>query len=641
MASKDPLITHASPSGPNDTPAAGRPVERESESVAEDHWLVRDPIRTGVLAVLVLSLGVRLNILRDSYFITDDFMLMSRAVESPLNWDYLGRVHTGHFEPVGFGVMWLLAHFAPWSWGAAVTVMMAGLLLVYVLVWRLLSEVFGRRRMTLVPFALFCFSPLILPATTWLSAAIIWVPLMASVAGVTRYHVRFVRHGKATDVVMAVAWLILGMLSFEKILVLLPYLLVLTVAVQPAFAITRRGIWAAFRSSRLIWLSYTMTTAVYLAVYTTALARDEGRGSLVSPSPSQVWDFTYLSVFRTFVPAAIGGPWRWQPVGYGGALVDSPRFFDWVALIIVATVIIYTLAARRHMARLWVSLMTYLLFSLSLLAVGRVALGGPIIALETRYLADAAIPLALVVGAAFIPLKGEQQPWLPVAGQFRAQWPAHSQALAGIIALGTVIVLSLHAMNSYAALSSANPYKPFVSNVQKSLRALPEGAEIYDTALPVDIVGPIFEEYNLVSRFIAPKLTPDQRKSLTERREFTHPYYLDSSGTFQPMWVDGFSSPPPLDGLCGWNAEGGRVVVPLDNTAFKWGWVVRVGYLTDGATDGTVHLGTQSQRVHLQDGLGEVFVHLTASGDTVRLDDLDPSVKVCVGDVQVGQPTTR
>ncbi|MEO7423477.1 MAG: hypothetical protein ABIU87_13950, partial [Ornithinibacter sp.] len=177
MASHDPLTTEDPGAVEDDGDEQLDTRRAVGGLVGQDHWLVRDPIRTGFLVILFISLGVRFNILRDNYFITDDFMLFSRAVEAPLGWDYLGRVHTGHFEPVGFAVMWLLAHLAPWSWGACVGVMMGGLALVFTLVWRLLIEVFGRRRMILVPFALFCFSPLILPATTWLSAAIIWIPL--------------------------------------------------------------------------------------------------------------------------------------------------------------------------------------------------------------------------------------------------------------------------------------------------------------------------------------------------------------------------------------------------------------------------------------------------------------------------------
>lgn len=245
-----------------------------------------------------------------------------------------------------------------------------------------------------------------------------------------------------------------------------------------------------------------------------------------------------------------------------------PRFFDWTALIILAALVVATLATRRSMVRHWAAPLTYIVFSLGILAAGRVALGGPILALETRYLADATIPLTLVVGAALMPLKDEQRPWLPFADRVRQQWSAQQRIAGGLIALGVVLVLSLHAMNSYAALSSANPYRPFVTNVERSLRELPEGAEIYDTALPVDIVGPIFQEYNLVSRFIAPQLTQDQRTTLAERREFRNPFYLDATGQFQPLRVDGASSPAPLPGACGWTAVAGSATIPLGSSAF-------------------------------------------------------------------------
>ena len=294
--SRDPAL-------PDDVSMAGA---ADDGPAPRDHWLVRDPVRTGFLVVLVVSLVVRLNVLRDSYFITDDFMLTSRAMESPFGWDYLGRVHTGHFEPVGFAVMWVLAHFAPWSWGAAVSVILVGLLIVSVLVWRLLVELFGRRGLALVPFALFCFSPLTLPATTWLSAAIIWIPLMASVAGVTRHHVRYLRTGRPLSAVGAVIWLVVGLLSFEKTLVVLPYLVVLTLAVLPQMRIAPDDVWRRVKSTWLIWAGYLVTSAVYLFVYVGSLARDEGRASLFVPSLSQVWDFTYLSVFRTLIPASVG-----------------------------------------------------------------------------------------------------------------------------------------------------------------------------------------------------------------------------------------------------------------------------------------------------------------------------------------------
>ena len=68
--------------------------------------------------------------------------------------------------------MWLLAHLAPWNWGATAVLLILGELVVAVLVWRLLTELFGRRLLVLVPFALYCLSPLAAPSFTWLAAAL-------------------------------------------------------------------------------------------------------------------------------------------------------------------------------------------------------------------------------------------------------------------------------------------------------------------------------------------------------------------------------------------------------------------------------------------------------------------------------------
>ena len=82
-------------------------------------------------------------------------------------------------------------------------------------------------------------------------------------------------------------------------------------------------------------------------------SRGRGQSIDLRPFPEPVWDFTYLSVFRTLIPASIGGPWRWQPVGYGGAFVDSPRLFDWLALVLAAAFVVRLLGvAPAHDAAL-------------------------------------------------------------------------------------------------------------------------------------------------------------------------------------------------------------------------------------------------------------------------------------------------
>ena len=170
------------------------------------------------------------------------------------------------------------------------------------------------------------------------------------------------------------------------------------------------------------------------------------------------------------------------------------------------------------------------------------------------------------------------------------------------------------------------------------MRTLPEGTEIYDTQLPVGILGPIFAEYNFVSRFVAPIATPEQRAALATRTSFIEPVVLGPEGRFEPIVIDGFESPEPFEGLCGWQGVGGRAAVPLTEPAFAWDWAVRVGYLSGGEATGTIRLGEATQAVEFHKGLGEVTVHHVGGGSEVVLEDLTPGVNLCFGDVQVGKP---
>lgn len=401
----------------------------DDQDTEQTPWLLRDPLRTGGLAILLLSLAVRYNILRDSFFITDDFMLQSRAMEHELGWDYLTRVHTGHFEPIGFGFMWILTRLAPWNWNVAMLAMLIAQALVAILVWRMLTELFTRRALVLVPFALYCLTPLTIPAFTWLSAAIIWLPLTAALAGAIANHAVYLRSGRFEDAVWAVFWYCFGLASFEKIVIYIPFIMVLTLALSPMVRLTVRDVLGLVRRSWMVWVGYAAATAVYLLIYLDGADRAEATADLVVPTQGQVVDFVYLSVFRTMIPGALGGPWDWQPASYAGAMVDSPRFFDWACWIVAAAIIVGSLLTRRRIGRSWLALLVYLGGSIAALAVGRVAMSGPLAALETRYLADTVVPLVVVIGMCLMPLDEETDPWLPQARTWLAAIPRQTQEI--------------------------------------------------------------------------------------------------------------------------------------------------------------------------------------------------------------------
>jgi hypothetical protein len=618
--------------------ARGLVLDDGPRAPSDGHWLLRNPVRSLFLLIVAASLVVRFAVLKDGFFLTDDYMLTTRAVENPFGWDYLTRVHTGHFEPVGFAVMWLLAHFATLDWAVAVLVMMLAQLVLSVQVWRLLVELFGRRKLTLVPFGLFAFSTLTLPAFSWLSAAIIWVPLMISIAGVLLQHTRYLRTLQTRHAAAATGWLLLGMASFEKVLVLLPFLVAFSFVLVPQLRMAPRVLLSFLRQTWPIWLAYSVATVGYLALYVSRASQADVASGFRAPGVGTLGDFAYLTIMQTFVPGALGGPWDWTPVSEATAIVSSPRAFDWTMWLVAAALVGVTLALRRRAARMWTALGVYLAFSIVALGISRVPLIGAVAGLETRYVADAVLPLTVAVGFFLMPLRGESDVWYPTTLGIPRQHfrRAVTGGVTALVAVG--LGLSLHSMSGYAAVHASNPNRDFVETARRSLAALPADGEVYDTGMPRNVIGPLFLEYNLVSRFLAPLADAERRSQLYSLTQYTNPYLLDTQGNLVKMKVDGIGSPPPLQGFCGWSSSGGEVRAPLTADVFPWTWAVRIGYLADGPTTGTVHLGKGSHPVTLTEGLGEVYITITGGDREIRISDLDPGVKVCIGDVVVGNP---
>ncbi len=632
-------MTHPSPASADqaeplepDRTAACEPPDAEPEEGPRD-W-----VRLGFLLVTALALGVRVSVLKDASFITDDFMLSARAMENPFSWSYLTRVHTGHFEPIGFAIMWALAHFAPLQWGWTVVALLAGQLVVSVLVWQLLRELFGRHPLILIPYVIFAFTPLTLPAVAWLSAAILWLPLMAALAGALRWHARYLRTGSTPAALAAIAWFLVGCASFEKIAIFVPYVIVYTLALEPGVRLRPRPLLALLRRTWVIWAGYAVAGLLYLAIYLPGYRSLGNDTPVTAPHAGTLSEFTFLSIFRTLIPASFGGPWSWQRVSYALGIVDSPRAFDWVCWVLALVVIVGSLVVRRHVLRFWVALLVYVGGSILTVAAGRVAYGGSIVALETRYLADAAVPLVIALGAALLPVRGQTRPWTSMGQRLRATIPAGVWHGVAVVAALVVISLSFHSMGRYATIATGNPSRAFLENTKSSLAALPDDAQIVDTEVPAGIIGPIFAEYNLVSRYLSPLLDTNRRAEARNRVNYTRPYILDHTGTLVPMAVN---TVVPSAGEGCRVVQDGRVVVPLAGPVFEWRWVIRIGYLADAPVTGTVRLGSGTATVPFGKGLGEVFVRVTGSGSRLTITGLPNGVNFCVGDAQVGTPMPK
>ncbi len=624
------------------TASPGR-AEADVGSDPETHWLVRRPVLTAAALLVLVQIAIRASLLRDSFFITDDFMLSTRAYESPLDLSYLTRVHTGHFEPVGFLWVWLIAHAAPLSWPPVVLVAVIVQLLVNLAVLRLLVTLFGETPRILVPFALFLFSALTLPAFLWWSAHILWLPLQLAMAATMTYHVRWWRERRRRDLVLAVAWMVFGYLSFEKTLLLVPFLLVFSLGVL-ADRRRPRDWWTTLRATWPIWAGYAATTAAFLGTYVVRASQaTDDTSRLFLPGFGQISEFTYFSVLRTLVPGILGGPWGWADWGPGGALTDSPQILDWLSWTILLLLVVGTLAVRRRASGAWWALVVYVLGSLASLGFSRLPLVGTILGLQTRYIADALLPAIVVLGVAICPLVGERDPWrLPP--DWADAWHRRQRTGLAVIAGATAVACIGGVMSTYAYRGYATDpgTKGFLAAAKQSLKAMPPEGQIYDSNLPAPILGGFFGAYDRATRFVAPLVSEEQRRDLYSRTSWTHPYVFDASGQLRPMVVDGaISYPGPLKG-CGWRITPGMWRrVPLGERVFEWPWSVRLGYIATAPGEVTVALGDDEQTVPLQKGLNQVVFQLTGTGDALMVHDLSPGTVLCLGDAQVGGPVPK
>jgi len=240
-----------------------------------------------------------------------------------------------------------------------------------------------------------------------------------------------------------------------------------------------------------------------------------------------------------------------------------------------------------------------------------------------------------------MPLGGELDAWLPLARSVSTRLPRAVRVWVGSVTGLLVVALAFHSLSGFAAHATNTPYRAFTVTARESLARLPASAQVYDQPLPVPVVGPVFGDYNLTSRFLAPVATAKRRQEMYALKSYTNPYYLTQDGHFVPMTVAGLKSAARPLGRCGWTARAGLVVVPLTEAAYEWTWTVRVGYLAARDTPATIVLGTGRTPVQLHKGLGEVFLRIQGSGREVRVEELDPGTDVCIGDVQVGTPAPK
>lgn len=580
-----------------------------------------------LLTALALVAGVmawKAAITQNAYFKEDDYEFVARAMENGLSFDYLTRVHFGQFMPGGFLLAWVSARLEPFGWGYA-----AGLILVLhalagLAVLRMLRVVFGDRPAILAPLLIFLLAPITVPVLAWWAAALNTVFLQVALPMAIASHWHYLRTRRLRHAVAAALWVLFGLVGFVKGFAVPLVLFALT-------AIYFGGLRTALRRYRAAWAMYLTVLVAYGALYVQRSLSAPNSGAL--PIFDQALGFLWELLCRTFATSVLGGPWRWFARNdWGVAAPPLPVVI--ASLVTLAALVAVTVSYRRRAGLAWAVLLGYLLVADALPVLwGRVHLLGPFAGSDTRYVADAAPLVALVVGLVLLPVVSEAEP-------YRRALPARERvAGAGGVLLGLFAGASMVSVSLFAGYMGADRRHDYIETARADLAKAPQNTVIYDRLLPSEVLPPTYKSYSLTSRVLGAMASPQLRARMQAPPAALDGMVFDDRGHLRPVDVQGVPLAPATADRC-WPVTGGTVVVPVDNRVSRpEGTLVRLGYGARADSRVTLWMGDRATDMKLRQGLGQVFMLAVPGADRITVHDVPSGV--CFGDVTPGQAVPR
>lgn len=629
------------------SPETGSPEAGSPETAPQDElrWLREHWVTLAAVTLITIQLLWMGSLLAHSYFRQDDYFNFDRALASGLSWNYLMLVSAGHMAPLGFAISWALAHISLYNWaltGAVIMVMVAAASFALLRVLRML---FGNRQAILIPLAVYLFSPLAVAAVGWWSVAVQTLPLEIAIFMAVGSHVRYLREGRTRQLVATAGWLLLGMATVQKG-VLIPLLLFgLTAGFfvpgrwDTAIVVTARRYWRA-------WLVFGVMMAAYCVLFFTRLP---GSTSTVSgPGPAgRIFSFLSPLAGTTLVPGVMGGPWHWAVLGDGYAQAQPPAALEQLSWEIALIFLIASCVYRVRAWRAWAIAVGWIVAAdVFPVVIGRLSAANPgLLALQPRYVTDAVSVLALCLGLAFLPLAGE-----PEGQGYRFRFrrpesgiPVGRAAIA--LLLAAFLAGSFWSLQELEGITKTSAERSYIATARAAVAQAPPGTLIVDLPTPSMIMDPVyFYRTGNTSRVIGAlvRAAPDRHVRWIEspRGAVGNVMTFDAQGRLVPAAVAGKSFGPPFGGRC-WDLGKAAFSVSLRKPLFRWSWTVRLNY-SGPAAPVAVRLGGSWATATLPAGTSEVYVPLQASGSDVVVSPLSPAPGQCLASITVGtwQPVT-
>ncbi len=634
----------------------GKAIVRIERAPGADDWADLRPVvywarrRIVLLSAIVMAaaqIAWRAQFLSRMFFFREDFLNLDLAKAAPLTWSYLTYIGTGHLMIGERAIIWIVARAGLYNWTLAAGISLAFLAATDLAAFRLLSTLFGERPAILLPFAVYLLTPLTIADLGWWTAALESVPLQLAIFLALNAHVHYIRNHGAWHLASAIAWVAFGLLFFEKALAL-PLLLF---GVTSAY-LAEGGSWLS--SARRVFVRFWPAWGLYatlVGIYTVLLVVALRTSSTTLQAPKAMADivtFAWNLVVKTLLPGAIGGPWQWIPLPGGWyALTAIPSGLVWLPAVTAIAVVAASLVLRWTAWRAWAILLMWVTVADILpVVISRLSWYPILLALDSRYVADAVPILTICVGLAFFPLSApsvgdaaqaasdavEQRPAgrhvLSAMGEQR--WRAAATALFVVFVAG-----SIGSSQAYANVTTGGQAAAFVGNATLAIKLAPRGTPVVDSGLPPDVT---FFGGNASASGVVGAIAPGRLRWIGQPRgTFDRLWIFGTDGRLHLAQMYGMGSPVRQAGHNCWFARSGQVAVPFFAATPEGTRLLRFGYLWTSTSPVVVNVryGSSVKTVEIEPGLHGAYLPEFGTATSVVISGFG-ATRLCVGDAEAG-----
>jgi hypothetical protein len=590
--------------------------------------LATDRVLQAGLALIVLQLAFRAWATYGAWFAYDDFAFISRMRNEGLSPAVAGRSYAGHVMPAGMYLTWLADVVAPFDFRVPAFLLLGMQALADVGLLVLLVRLFGSRRGILVPLALYLSCAITIPIAIWWAAGVNQLPMQVVLFWALACHVSYLHDRQVRHAVAACAWLLVGLAFYEKVLLVLGAIGLLSLCYFATGPLrTRlRSVWQRYRAGIVM---YTALGLGYLAVYvlvglnfSPGRANNDALGQVVSNMVLHAW-----------APAVVGGPLDWQEIDQFA--LPAPGTLTILASLVVVVLIAREIhRCRANSRRAWLLPGFFLGCNILLVAAGRASFVGAQISLDFRYQGELSAVTAIAVGCAVLPIRGAAECATPRA---RSELVDHPRRVAGLVA-AICVLATVSSVQYVQHWNHTAPAKAYFDNLLGDLDTATSPVPLVDAAVPDVIMWPIGYPLNLQSYLLrAHADSTDFVESSTD-----HLSMVDQHGHVAPVVVPDTrrAEPGPRRG-CGYRVAARPVAIPLDGPVAYGGWWVRIGYIASGDSPVRVRAGDAAYTTEVEAGLHALYLKAGTSFDEIEVSDLAEGVSLCTDDVTVGRPVPR